>query len=127
MALAILADVEAWLGRSLTVKESSRGDALLARAEALVLGFLNCPTVPDPVPDAVRGTIAEMVGRLFESAGQSGVQQVSVDDGAMMFTSDASSGSPWLSKADKLALRPYRCGGGLSSVLMVSDRYEVTP
>ena len=72
-------------------------------------------------------TAAEMVGRLFATSALAGVQQVSADDGSVMFTTDASTGSPWLSKADRMALRPYRCGGGLTSVQFVSERYKITP
>ena len=127
MALATQQDVEAWLGRTLTAAEAARSDALLARADALVLSHLGCNPAPDPVPDVVMWTVAEMVGRLFTSAGIPGVQQVSGDDGSVMFTSDASSGSPWLSKADKAALRPYRCSGGLASVQLVGERYRIVP
>lgn len=126
MAMATQVDVEAWLGRPLTTAEASRVDALLARADALITGHLGCPELPDPLPDVLRWTAAEMAARLFVSAGTAGVQQVSADDASVMFTADASSGSPWLSRADKLALRPYRCGGGLTSVQFVSDRYNVT-
>lgn len=125
--LATQEDVEAWLGRSLTATEASRVAALLARAEAIVLGHLGCSEAPDPVPDAVRWTVAEMVGRTFDASGRAGVQQVSVDDGSVMFTPDASSGSVWLSRSDKLALRPYRCTGGLSSVQFVGERFRITP
>lgn len=126
MALATQQDVESWLGRSLTSAESARVAALLARAEALVLAHLGCDPAPDPVPDGVTWTVAEMVGRLFTSAGVPGVQQVSGDDGSVMFTTDAASGSPWLSKADRLVLRPHRCSGGVSSLRFVGERYSIT-
>lgn len=126
MALAQVEDVVTWLGRELTPAENGRSVALLARAEALVLSHLGCDPAPDPVPEAVRWTVAEMVARVFQSSALTGVQQVSADDGSVMFTTDASSGSVWLSKADKMALRPHRCGGGLMSVQLVGDRYRIT-
>jgi len=125
MPLATQADVESWLGRDLTTAEEGRVDALLARAESLVLSYLGCDPAPDPVPDAVKWTVAEMVGRLFVSTATPGVQQVSADDASVLFTQEASSGSPWLSKADRAALRPFRCSGGLVSVQLVGSRYNI--
>ena len=126
MALAIQADVEAWLGRPLAVSEADRVESLLTRAEALTLGWLGCVDAPDPVPDAVRVTVAEMVGRVVLSAGRFGVSQASTDGTALQFTSDSSSGSPTLLRSDKLTLRPYRCGG-VSSIQLVGEQYRTSP
>lgn len=126
MALATQANVEAWLGRTLSASEAARVESLLARSEALVMGWLGCIAAPEPVP-AISSTVAEMVGRVLLSAGRFGVAQASTDGTALSFTSDSTSGSPWLSKTDKMALRPYRCGGGLSSIQLVGESYRVTP
>ena len=127
MALATQVDVEAWLGRPLSASETPRVASLLARSEALVMGWLGCPAAPEPVPAAISATVGEMVGRVLLSAGRFGVVQASTDNTALTFSSDSTSGSPWLSKADKLALRMHRCGGGLSSIQLVGESYRVTP
>lgn len=131
MALANQADVEAILGRPLTPAELARLDALVAQASALVMGHLGCPTIQDPPPDAIRYVVAAMVARIL-SAGSAaggtvtGVEQESAGIFSRKFTTDASSGSPWLTKADRIALRPFRCGG-LISVQLVGERYTITP
>lgn len=127
MALAAQVDVEKWLGRPLTASEAGRVESQLVRAEALVMGFLRCAEEPNPVPDAVQVTVAEIVGRSLAQSGAAGIADMGIDDGRVRFTADASSGGVWLSATDKLALRRYRCGGGLTSVQLVGDRYKITP
>ena len=126
MALASQADVEAVLGRSLTEAEVSRVGALLRRADALVMGWLGCAAEPSPMPPVLVDTSAELVARALTSSISSGVEQVSVDDASVRYMADASSGGVWLSNVDKLVLRPYRCGGGVSSAQLVGDRYSIT-
>lgn len=127
MALATQADVEAWLGRPVSASEAGRLASLLVRADALVMGWLGCLDEPQPVPPVVSATVGEMVGRVLLSAGQFGISQAATDGTQVSFTADATSGSPWLSQTDKLALRRYRCGGGLSSIQLVGESYRITP
>lgn len=127
MALATQVDVEEWLGRSLSASEQARAAALLARAEALVLGYLRCAEEPTPAPDAVRVTVSEIVGRSLAQHGAAGIADMGIDDGRVRFTEGASSGGVWLSAMDKLALRRFRCGGGMTSVQFVGERYKIAP
>ena len=126
MALATQADVEAVLGRVLAEAESGRVEALLRRADALILGWLGMTAEPAPIPPVLTDTSADMVARVFTASVTAGVASVGVDDASIRYTADASSGGVWLSNSDKIALRPYRVGGGLRSVQMVGDRYSIT-
>lgn len=127
MVLATQADVTDWLGRDLSPSEAGRVAGLLARAEAIAMGYLGCAEEPAPVPAAVSSTVAGIVGRVLNQAGMAGIEQVGIDDGSVRFNANASSGDVWLSSMDKLALRRYRCGGGLVSVQLVGDRYKIDP
>lgn len=126
MALATQADVVEWLGRPLGPSEQPRVAGLLARADAVVMGYLGCAEEPAPVPAAVTSTVAGIVGRALTQASVAGIEQLGVDDGSVRFNANASSGDVWLSSTDRLALRRFRCGGGLTSVQLVGDRYKVT-
>ena len=125
MALATQGDVEAMLGRDLTTAEASRVVGLLARADALVMGWLGCPAEPAPLPPAITSVVADMVARVLGSTATVGVEQVSVDSTSVRYSQSASSGAVWLTDSDRLALRRFRCGGGLTSVQLVSDRYKI--
>lgn len=127
MALATQVEVVAWLGRPLTPSEAGRVEALLARADAIVMGYLGCAEEPDPVPPAISSTVGEIVGRTLTQGAAAGIDQLAIDDGSVRFNANASSGGVWLSAMDKLALRRYRCGGGLVSVQLVGERYKITP
>lgn len=134
MSLATVADVEAALGRILTTEEAARADFLLRRASAMVLAYLGCdPTDPDTgdVPADVVDTVALMVARVFIRAGQAsgamdGATQIQQGVGPFTlggtFANGNNSTAPWLEAGDKMALRPYRCGGGMRSVGMASDQ-----
>lgn len=128
MELATQADVEAALGRSLTMEESARADFLLRRASAMVIAYLGCdPTDADTgdVPPDVVDTVALMVARVYIRAGQAsgvmdGATQIQQGVGPFTlggtFSNGNNSTAPWFEAGDKLALRPYRCGAGLVSV-----------
>ncbi|KRQ20059.1 MULTISPECIES: hypothetical protein [Mycobacteroides] len=117
--LAADADVEARLGRDLTTDEQDRVDDLLEEASDLVIGFLRC--TPDPVPGAVVRVTARMVARVFGlkyGPGESPdptVESVNAVMGPFQVNrkidTDRTDGEPWLSKKDRLKLRPYRCSG----------------
>lgn len=129
MAFATDADIEAALGRTLSSGEDASVGALLEEATDLLIGYLGCE--PDPVPDAVKRVCARMVARVFAQAASSsapvvGASQVQQTAGpfstSSSFASGTSTGAPWLAAADKIALRPHRCGGGFASVPLESPQ-----
>lgn len=125
MAFATQTDVEAALGRSLTSTEAVSVDTLLDEATDLIIGYLGC--TPDPVPDAVKRVTARMVARVFSqsqiSVGASQVQETAGPfSRSTSYPAGTSNGAPWISAADKVALRPYRCGGGFRAVPLESPQ-----
>lgn len=128
MALATAADVGDRLGRSLTAAETAKVDGLLEEASALVIGFLGCdPTdtsvEPPTVPAAVAIVVSRIVARVFEqtaSTAEFGSEATTDSTGPFSTTvrygAGTTSGAPWLTKADKLTLRPFRCDGGFTSL-----------
>lgn len=133
MALATKTDVEARLGRTLTATEAGTADAYvnakLADASAVVIGFCGTDFEPSPYPAAVVGVVAKMVARVY-ARGTTGagefVDQQNAGPFGVHYSAATSTGDMWLTAADKLALRGYRRGGGLSSVQLVGERYEIT-
>lgn len=123
--LAMPEDVAARLGRPLTPAEAARVDGLIDEASALVIGYLGCdPSDPGPVPAAVTVVVSRMVARTLAQAEQGtpagGEQAVTNTVGPFsqtrQFVAGSTGGQPWLSAADKTALRPYRCDGRAYSV-----------
>lgn len=129
MALATVADVEARLGRPLTVAEETRLPSLLDDASAVVIGYTRQDFEPNPYPSAVVGVVAKMVARSYGRSGAVGgefAEQQNAGPFAVRYSSASSEADVWLTAADKLALRPHRLGGGLSSVQAVGDRYNTS-
>lgn len=132
MAFSDADDVANALRRALTANETTYVSAVIAEADALILGYLGCdPTDADAtptVPVAVTLVSARMVARVFQQDGQQvGTQQQTAGPFSTSYVAGATSGSPWLAASDKLTLRPHRCGGGMRSVLMGSERgYDTT-
>lgn len=129
MALATAADVVVRLGRALTTAEEGKVAGLLEEASALVIGHMGgCdPTdtsvEPPTVPAAVAIVVSRMVARVFEqtaAAGVTGSEATTDTTGpfsrTVRFAAGSTSGAPWLTKADKLTLRPFRCDGGFTSL-----------
>lgn len=129
MALATQEDVEAVLGRPLSESETARAESLLRRASALVIGYTGQDFEPAPYPETVVEVTASMAARAVDtaSAAPAGVEQQTQGPFSVRFSSAASSGGPWLSASDKIMLRPHRLGGGLTSVQLVGERYDITP
>lgn len=129
MALATTGDVEARLGRALEPSEAERAVAILDDASATVIGYCNQDFSAAPYPAAVTGVVAKMAARTLLAAANSGgfVQQQMAGSFMVQYSSGAASGDVWLTASDKLALRPYRLGGGLTSVQLVGERYEIQP
>lgn len=120
-ALAEIEDVQTALGRALTTDESDRVAGLLNRASASARAWMKC--VPDPVPEDVVIVVAGMVARMFQvtdSAPEVGVSTVNAVMGPWAvnrtFSSDSTSGSPWLNRDDKRILRQYGCRGRVENV-----------
>lgn len=110
MTLAADPDVVARLGRPLTTDENGRVDGLLDEASALVEGWLGF--TPDPVPSAVTIVTSRMVARaLTASTPIPGLTDQQMTAGVygvtQRFSADSSSGGVWLTRQDKIMLRPY--------------------
>jgi hypothetical protein len=128
VALAEQTDVEARLRRNLTTAEALSIEADLDDASAEVIGYCRQDFAAS-VPDAVKGVVAKMVARSYartaSSAGSFAEQQTNGPFG-IRYSSASSVGDSWLTAGDKLALRPYRLGGGMASVQLVGERYDIT-
>lgn len=129
MALADSDDVVAHLGRSLTSGESARVSTILEESSDLVIGYCGTDFEPAPYPGPVVRVVAAMAARslVAASSGADMVQQQTAGPFSMTFNASASSGDVWLTKADKMKLRAYRIGGGMTSVELVGIRYNITP
>jgi hypothetical protein len=128
MALAEQEDVEARLRRDLTTAEALSIDADLEDASAEVIGYCGQDFEPSPYPLVVVGVVAKMVARSYaRTSGSTGgfAEQQTAGPFAVRYSADSSVGDVWLTKGDKLALRPYRRGGGMTSVQLVGERYNI--
>lgn len=120
MALASPSDVEARLGRPLTVDESLRVGGLLVEASASARAWMRCVSDPDPVPEDVALVVSRMAARVLAApVGPSHLDQFSQTAGVFAqsgtYTEGATSGSPWLTKDDKRILRRHGCRGRAAS------------
>lgn len=133
MALATRSDVEARLGRPLTNPEWAQAEGLIDEASVLVVGFLGCdPTDPATlqVPPGVAVIVSRMAARALQRAASieqtNGAEQVTRSAGpfqqSFRFGAGTTAGGPWFTAADRIALRPYRCGGGFASLQATSGR-----
>jgi hypothetical protein len=128
VALAEQSDVEARLRRSLTTVEALSIDADLEDASAEVIGYCRRDFEPSPYPAAVVGAVAKMVARSYarSAAGEGAfVEQQNSGPFGVRYSAASSVGDVWLTAGDKLALRPYRVGGGMVSVGLVGERYSI--
>lgn len=114
--VATSTDVEKRLGRDLNDDELAVVEGLLEEAEVLVEGYLG--RIPEPVPRRVSVVASRMVARVLEQPDAEAFYAESVQHSAGPFSetkrysTGASGGSPWLTAADKQALRRVRVGGG---------------
>lgn len=129
MGFASSADVASALGRSLSSAEGSAAPTLLDEASDMLVGYLG--QSPNPVPDPVKRVCARMVARVLAQAASSaapvvGASQVQQTVGpfsqSASFAAGTATGAPWVSAADRVALRPFRLGGGFRSVPMGSPQ-----
>jgi hypothetical protein len=115
-ALATPADVVARLGRALAANETARADGLLEEASDLVVGHLGFnPADRDGADlDLVARVVSRMVARVLEQSTAAGgvfgatsmTDQIGDFSQTRSFAQGTTTGGPWLSKADKVALRP---------------------
>lgn len=118
--IATSADVEKRLGRDLDEDELELVDGLVEEAEMLIEGYLG--RIPVPVPRRVTVVASRMVARVLEQPDTEAFFAESVQHSAGPFSetkrysTGASGGSPWLSAADKLALKRSRGGGGIYTI-----------
>lgn len=122
-------DVENRIRRELDGDEVSYLPGMIEEAQLLVVSYLGCG--PDPyesesdVPNAVRVVTSRMIARVIQEAESTppeffGASQVGETAGpfSQQITFDKNSrlGSPWLAKADRETLDPYRCAGKAFSI-----------
>jgi hypothetical protein len=128
MALAYDTDVEARLGRDLTAAEDEQVDTLLDEASDLVIGYCHTDFEPgNPYPEPVTRVVAGMVARtlLASAVDDPFTEQQANGPFSRTRSAAATTGDVWLTGADKIKLRPYRVGGGLSSAQLVGERYTI--
>lgn len=111
--LASKTDVEGRLRRDLTDDESAWIEGVLEEASVLVAAYCGGRTF-DPVPDAVRIVTSRVAARAL-SARDDGAQtlqdEADIYKQTVTLTADASNGGVWLTKADRLQLRPWTTRG----------------
>jgi hypothetical protein len=129
MAFATSADVVKALRRALTTTETMYVGDVIAEAQDLVLGYLGQdPSVNGVAPDAVTRVTARMAARVFQqddgrAIGGSQVQRTAGPfSTGTSYVAASTSGSPWLAASDKQVLKPYRKGGGMTSVAFGTER-----
>ena len=117
MIPVVQADVEKRLKRELTDDESAELPGCAEEASVLVEGYLAYQyATSESIPFAVTVVTSRVASRMLVDNGLP-AQADSLTRGMGPFSatthlvSDSTSGGPWLSKGDKIALEPYRIGG----------------
>ncbi len=125
MALATQPDVEASLGRPLSAEEAARVVGLLEEASDLVIGYLHPCPIPDPTPAAIKRVAATMVATSIRRPAlqPEGATTLGAGPYNVGISEAASSAAPYLTAALKARLAPFRCGNGMVSMPLVSERY----
>ena len=120
---ASIDDVEASLGEDVPEDAAGRVESLLGQARSVIEGYLYPAVVPEPTPSAVRDVSVRMVVRALEaknSGVETGVSGLMNTSGPAtqqrQFSSAASDGGVWMSRQDRLMLRPFRRRHGIASV-----------
>ena len=122
MAYATDEDVEAQLGRSLTVTEQAQVTGWLEDAAILIDAYTGTAD-PDPVPASYKRVSVNMVVRALGASdmvpgASSGTETVGPFSRTVQFIRDAAPGGVWLSSVDKTMLR----GRGFTSAPLGSER-----
>ena len=123
MALATREQVATALRRSLDPSEGV--DGLLETASDLVMGYLHPCLIPEPTPPAISRVVADMVAAVLTPADGVLPDTKSVVAGPFQqsFFDGANSRVPYLTAALKARLAPFRCGNGMTSVQLGSERF----
>lgn len=126
----VQADIEAALSRDLSDTETDAWPSKAVIASDLVEGYLGIvydvnASPPDVIPGVVTRVTAGVVGRVFASASVPAFQDTASQGMGPFnvnahFIADATTGDPWLTKADKLRLRFIYAGA--RSVSFKSER-----
>jgi len=131
-------DVEQRLRRELTEAESDYLDGMIEEAQLLVLSYLGHRTTPyttGQVPQAIRVVTSRMVARVIQEADTApeyfGASQIGETAGPfsqqVTFQTGSRLGSPWLAKADRETLNPYRHSGKAFSIDTAPRLPQYTP
>lgn len=125
MAYAVEADVEVALRRDLTDDETATVGGVLDGASDLIDGYLYPCTVPDPTPGAVTRVVADIAAAvLSRPAGlMPDTSNMTAGPYQVGFASGSTSLGPYLTAALKQRLAPFRCGNGMASVQLGSERF----
>ena len=121
VALATVNDVTAALGNP----PSGDVDALLETASDLVIGYLYPCPIPDPTPPAISRVVADMVATAVSGPGPEvpvDVKTMGYGPFTVGFADGATSRRPFLTAALKQRLAPFRCGNGMTSMPLGSER-----
>lgn len=131
MAFATDDDVSDALGRSLTSSEAAIVDSLLEQASDLIIGY-GVPETITPVPGAVTRVAASMVVAVFTKPSiniadydATGYRTTSETASVRVGMESATTTGPWLTKALKMRLNPYR-SGGMNQIGMKSESDRAT-
>jgi hypothetical protein len=122
------ADVEARLRRTLTTDEVAALPGIVAEAGAFIEGYLGEIYDPtdNPAPGPVVIVTSRVCARMMTDTGAipANADSLSRSMGPLSATTHyvdgSTAGGPWLTKADKIALTPYRAFG-VRSVPLVRE------
>ncbi len=124
MAPASQSDVEARLGRVLKPAEVTALPGILEESVAIVEGYLGVSYDASEVPDVVRLVVSRIAARALTSPQELAEGAESATLTAMTFSAtqrfSSDSSRLWLSKQDKLILRPLH--SGFTSHMLRSER-----
>lgn len=119
------ADVKARLRRTLTADELEYLPGVAAEASSLIEGYLGVTYGGDiAVPEAVTVIASRVAARVLTlpegAAGLADSRTAGMGpfSATINFATDSSSGGPWLTKSDRIALAPYRDRGAISVPLV---------
>lgn len=103
-----------------------RVDDLLEEATDLVTGHLHPCPIPTPTPEPISRVIGSMVAAVLNRDGElpDNVSDLTAGIYGAKFEAGTTSPGPYLTMALKKRLLPYRCGNGMVSVPLGSERAQ---